>query len=134
MSELKRGQKRKKLAGRDRLTAAQKKGFKRRFVNADPERIQAFKDAGWQIVTKENLGEGLQNPVGSQAETPVGGGQTAVLMEIREDWWKEDQADKEAARKDRERSLLNDQDGKPRHEQNLEQSLDINHGSKVRVN
>jgi len=91
---------------RNRLTAPRRPGFKRRFVNIQPGRIQMFEDAGYQTVTDQtydpdnpgvvkvgNRTAGT-TPLGSAVVEEVGGGLQAVLMEIREDWFNKDQAKK----------------------------------------
>ena len=91
---------------RNRLTAPRRPGFKRRFVNIQPGRMQMFEDAGYQVVTDQTYdpdNPGVvkvgnrtagSTPLGSAVVEEVGGGQQAVLMEIREDWFNEDQAKK----------------------------------------
>ncbi|MBW1845538.1 MAG: hypothetical protein JRI94_00030 [Deltaproteobacteria bacterium] len=91
---------------RNRLTAPRRPGYKRRFVNVQPGRVQMFEDAGYQMVTDQTydpdnpgvIKAGSQprgtTPLGSAVVEEVGGGQQAVLMEIREDWFNEDQARK----------------------------------------
>jgi len=91
---------------RNRLTAPRRPGYKRRFVNMQPGRIQMFEDAGYQLVTDQTYdpdNPGVvktgnrtagPTPLGSAVVEEVGGGQQAVLMEIREDWFNEDQARK----------------------------------------
>jgi len=95
------------IGQRNRLTAPKRPGYKRRFVNIQPGRIQMFEDAGYQLVTDQTydpnnpgvvrVGDrvaGAATPLGSAVVEEVGGGQQAVLMEIREDWYNEDQAKK----------------------------------------
>lgn len=91
---------------RNRLTAPRRPGFKRRFVNMQPGRVQMFEDAGYQLVTDQTYDSDNPGvvkvgnrtagatPLGSAVVEEVGGGQQAVLMEIREDWFNEDQAKK----------------------------------------
>jgi hypothetical protein len=110
-----RKNKRAPIGTRSILTAPEKRNFKRRFVNDEPGRIQAFLDAGYRIVDEEtqmgdeNVGQASQ--VGSVAHKPVGGGMNAVLMEIKDDWYQEDQDAKEAQLKEKEQGVLNDEDG-----------------------
>ena len=76
-----------------------------------------FEDAGYQIVTDQtydpdnpgvvkvgNRPAGA-TPLGSAVVEEVGGGQQAVLMEIREDWFNEDQA-KKARRLDEDEAQI----------------------------
>ena len=84
---------------RNVLTAPKKEGYIRRFRNDEHGRIQQCEAAGYTVV-KEDVAVGdprigkEQNP-GSVVSVPVGGGTKAVLMEIREDWYEEDQKAKQ---------------------------------------
>ena len=65
-----------------------------------------FEDAGYQLVTDQTYDPNNPGvvkvgnrtagatPLGSAVVEEVGGGQQAVLMEIREDWFNKDQAKK----------------------------------------
>jgi len=107
--------KRTPIGTRNKLTAEARPGFKRRFVNDSPGRIQQFLDAGYTIVNDgTEIGDknvGTATRVGSNSQKPVGGGTTAVLMEIKDDWYREDQATKQRNIAKKEKSLLNDQEG-----------------------
>jgi len=88
------------LGTRNILTAPKKAGFVRRFVNDKGDRIQSFKDAGWNAVD-ENLpvGDdkiGRASTLGSLSNPHVGGGQRAILMEIPEEIYNEDRAASQA--------------------------------------
>jgi len=107
------------LGTRNVLTAPKKKGYVRRFVNDEPGRIEQFEAAGYAVV-KENIevgdpaiGKGLDP--GSAVSLSVGGGTKAVLMEIREDFYKEDQKAKQdkilMAENDMKRQLNSKQSG-----------------------
>lgn len=81
------------LGTRNILTAPKKAGFVRRFVNDKSDRIQQFINAGYSIV-KEDIMVGdpqignptqLGNSVSAQRD-----GQRKVLMEIPEEFYKED--------------------------------------------
>ena len=85
------------------LAVPPKPGFVRRWVNDDPKsaglRINAFILAGWRIVQEEvQVGtEGVVNQnqsLGTGARKHVGGGFTAILMEIEKKYYDEDQATK----------------------------------------
>lgn len=106
---------RKPIGHRDVLKADEKKGFTRRFVNDEPGRIQMFLDAGYRIVDEQtSMGTqdvGQASQVGSVAQKPVGGGKTAILMEIKNDWYIEDQLAKEERIKKTEQGILNDENG-----------------------
>ncbi len=82
------------------MTVPKKAGWVRRFVNDDPKhpgvRIGRFLKAGWRIVEDDvDVGtEGVVNQnqsLGSGARKYVGGGMHAVLMEIEEQYYSEDQ-------------------------------------------
>ena len=92
--------KRVKLGTRNILSAPQKPGFVRRFVNDTGDRVQLFKEAGWNTVDDVNqVGDpklGTASSIGSGANPHVGGGQRAVLMEIPEDFYLADQAEAQA--------------------------------------
>ena len=96
-TEVKKEQSRKRvpLGTRNVLTAPKKPGFVRRYVNDKRDRIQQFKDAGYSIVEEDvQVGDpkiGKASQLGSNVETQVGGGQRAVLMEIPEEYYVEDQ-------------------------------------------
>lgn len=125
--------KRSPIGTRNVLVAEEKEGYKRRFVNDEPGRIQMFLDAGYRIVDEktrmgdDNVGQASQ--VGSVAHKPVGGGMNAVLMEIDEEWYREDQDRKEAHLKEREQGLLLDQNG-----QKPNQDLVYGDGINIRSN
>lgn len=89
---------------RNRLTAPKRPGYVRRWVNNQPGRIQMFEQAGYTQVTDKDydpanpgvvrVGDMVGNrpaPMGSSVIEEVGGGNRAVLMEIRKDWYDEDQ-------------------------------------------
>jgi hypothetical protein len=88
------------LGSRNILTAPQKVGFVRRFVNDTGDRIQMFKDAGWNAVDDGSpVGDakiGRPSNIGSAANPHVGGGQRAVLMEIPEEIYEADRAESQA--------------------------------------
>ena len=93
--------KRVKLGSRNILTAPKKAGFVRRFVNDTGDRIQMFKDAGWNTVEDvSQVGDpklGRPTFIGSGANPHVGSGQRAVLMELPEEIYKADIAESQAA-------------------------------------
>lgn len=84
------------LGTRNILTAPNKPGFVRRFVNDTGDRIETFKAAGWNVADDVNqVGDeklGRASMMGSSANPHVGGGQRAVLMEIPEEYYNEDKA------------------------------------------
>lgn len=92
--------KRVKLGSRNILTAPKKAGFVRRFVNDVGDRVQAFKDASWNVVDDGSpVGDakiGRPTTIGSASNPHVGGGQKAVLMEIPEEIYAADRAESQA--------------------------------------
>lgn len=92
--------KRIKLGTRNILSAPQKPGFVRRFVNDTGDRVQMFKEAGWNTVDDVNqVGDpklGTASSIGSGANPHVGGGQRAVLMELPEEIYSADRAESQA--------------------------------------
>ena len=78
------------------LTAPQRKGFVRRFVNDTPDRIQQFEQAGYtKVIGDVPVGDGEQEKLGSVVTKSVGSGINAVLMEIPEEFYTEDQQAKQ---------------------------------------
>lgn len=108
----KRRAERKKTPGAlngQRLYATPRKGYRRRFVNDTPGRVQSLEANGWQMVKHENSGafstdDGVNTSqvVGSSKE---GGALRTFLMEIPEEFYQEDQAEKENRNKQKEESL-----------------------------
>lgn len=103
------GKKRIPIGTRQRLTAPKRKGYVRRFVNDEGDRIKRFVDAGWSPVTGDTLNyDNPENPVGigdprvgqpAQMGGPVSEvvdrlGKKAYLMEIPREWYDEDMAEK----------------------------------------
>lgn len=87
---------------RNILTVSGKEdGYVYRFVNDTGDRIAAFQDNGWELVAAKNvrIGDkriGQASSEGSVAEASVGQGLKAKVMRIREDWYQEDFAAKQA--------------------------------------
>ena len=88
------------LGSRNILTAPKKVGFVRRFVNDTGDRIQMFKDAGWNTVDDGSpVGDskiGRPTNIGSATNPSVGNNQRAVLMEIPEEIYEADRAESQA--------------------------------------
>lgn len=89
--------------GVQKLTVEQRPGFVRRWVNDDAGRLTMFENNDYNFVTDPaKVGDGVQDgnsDLGSRISTIVGKKedgtpQRAYLMEIREDWYQEDQAKK----------------------------------------
>lgn len=95
---------------RNKLTAPERPGYVRRFVNDVDGRLSMFEDAGYGAVrVPTQVGDpaaGDSSQVGSVVRKPVGGGVTAVLMEIPKEYYEEDQLAKEQRLKEKEKSLL----------------------------
>ena len=84
---------------RNILTVANKDpNYVYRFVLDTPGRLEAFKEGGYEVVTKDmEVGDSAVDK-GSQlgsAVTYVKGTQTLVLMRILREWYDEDQAAKQ---------------------------------------
>ena len=107
------------LGTRNVLTAPKRKGYTRRFVNDEKDRIQQFEEAGYTIVHDDTkIGDpkaGTETQVGSVTNKAVGGGTRAVLMEIKDEYYKADQKAKQdrinIGEKDMERKLNEKKDG-----------------------
>lgn len=74
-----------------KLQAAQRPGFVRRWVNDNGSRIQQALQGGYEYV-KDDAGQNISQIVGSKEG---GGALFGFLMEIREEWYAEDQATKQ---------------------------------------
>lgn len=113
MSDPKNRPKRTPLGERNLLTVGNKRqGFRQRWINDVDDRIARAEAAGYTAVMRPTqVGDpkaGAATQVGDIVRRPVGGGITAVLMEIPDEYYQEDQAAKEAKVKDTERSLLSE--------------------------
>lgn len=76
-------------------------GYEYRIVNDEGDRVQAFLDNGWEVVPAKDVRVGEKritaaSEEGSAAMASVGQGQKAYVLRIREDWYKEDQVEKQA--------------------------------------
>lgn len=96
---------------RNILTVPSEPGKVRRWVNDIDDRIIEMQELGYRIVEQKvpvgDKGVVNQNQaVGSGARKAVGGGVTAILMEIDEDVYKEIQAQKHAVVDEQEADLL----------------------------
>lgn len=92
------------LHKRRMLEAKARPGFRRRWVNEELGAIDAYKDAGWMpVVGDEDISDRraqTESTVGSVVRRVVNKGpnasaKTAILMEIPEDLYAEDQAAKQ---------------------------------------
>lgn len=82
-------------AAQPKLGASQRPGYVRRWINDDRQRLQLAQSAGYEFVLSDpnakssDDGNKISQIVGSK---DGGGGLRAYLMEIREEWYREDQA------------------------------------------
>ena len=87
------------LGSRNVLTAPKRPGFVRRIVNDIGDRVKMFQEAGYNIVNDgTDVGDpkiGKPTQLGSNTNPHVGSGQKAFLMEIPEEYYKEDQERKQ---------------------------------------
>lgn len=109
MAEAKKRPVRKRVGTRNVLTAKKREGYQRRIVNIDGDNVEQMEGAGWTVVKDDTqigdtrTGDGSQ--MGSAVTKSVGGGVKAVLMEIKNEWYEEDQAEKAAEIDESERSM-----------------------------
>lgn len=92
--------KRTPLGLRNVLTAETRDGYVRRWFNDTDDRIERAKEAGYTEVIKSSakVGDemaGADSQMGSLVSKSVGGGMRAVLMEIPEEFYREDQEAKQ---------------------------------------
>jgi hypothetical protein len=103
--------KRTPINGRNVLTVTGKEpGYVYRVVNDSGDRVQQFLDAGYEKVLANDVQVGDKrinsaSPEGSVAQVSVGDGQKAIVMRIREEFYKEDQAAKQAHVNELEKSI-----------------------------
>jgi hypothetical protein len=89
------------VEGRNKLRVkGEKPGYVYRIVNDIDDRIHDFLERGWELDTDEDIRIGdsrvdQDSRLGQVRLVSVGGGQKAVLMRIRKDWYEEDQAAKQ---------------------------------------
>lgn len=101
MAELKRERpKRIPIGTGNVLTAEQRPGFVRRYVNDHDGRVDRFIEAGYTPVLKPGADTSAQRTgkpslMGDVVRKSVGGGMHAVLMEIPQEWYDEDQKEKQ---------------------------------------
>ncbi len=112
--------KRTPVNGRNILTVTGKEpGYVYRVVNMTGDRVQQFLDAGYEVVNASDVRVGDRRvdsatPEGSMAQVVVNKneGQKAVVMRIKEEWYKEDQALKAAEVSRLEQSITETLSGK----------------------
>lgn len=93
--------KRTPINGRNILSVTNKEdGFQYRFVNDVGDRVEIFKERGWELVEAKDVRIGDRrvesaSSLGSKAQASVDKqGTKAFLMRIRDDWYAEDQKEK----------------------------------------
>lgn len=75
-------------------------GYVYRIVNDSGDRVNMFEEAGYEVVNASDVIVGDKrvqkaSAVGTRAEVAVGGGERALVMRIRKDWYDEDQKAKQ---------------------------------------
>ena len=88
-------------------------GYEYRIVNDEFDRVDTFKEAGWEVVSNSDVSVGDKRVTasvtpGSAAQVNVGAGAKGVVMRIKQDWYDEDQAAKRAQVKETEDQLRRD--------------------------
>jgi len=114
-SQSKRENKRTPIHGRrGKLNVRGKEdGFEYRIVNDIDDRIQEFLEAGYELVKNDGthrVGDkrvATPNSLDSNVVLSVGGGDKAVLMRIKKEWYEEDQAAKQREVDDLENTIRN---------------------------
>ena len=105
--------KRTPINGRNILSVTNKAdGYEYRFVNDVGDRIEIFKERGWELVDAKDvrIGDRRVDPaagtLGSKAHASVDKqGTKAFVMRIPKDWYEEDQAEKAKAIAEQEKSM-----------------------------
>lgn len=104
-----------------KMTAPQRPGYVRRWVNDDPGRLDSAQQGGYEFVLGEVRSEGgATDGVGAKISRVVGSNdngtpKTAYLMEIKKEWYDEDQQAKQASVNQTEAALRrgSDEHGEP---------------------
>ena len=104
--------KRTPINGRNILSVSNKEpGYEYRFINDVGDRVEIFKERGWELVDAKDVRIGDRrveggSALGSKAQASVDKqGTKAFLMRVRSDWYEEDQADKASALAEQEKSM-----------------------------
>jgi hypothetical protein len=99
---------------RSKLTVAGRPGYRRRWINDSEGRLQNAQDGGYEFVMNENVAQigdadiGNENrDLGARTSRVVdsGTGQRAYLMEIKEEFYQEDQRAKVAKVEETDRRI-----------------------------
>jgi hypothetical protein len=94
------------------LSAPQRAGYVRRWVNDTEGRIKIFEEGGWRPVANEagletaDKSRLAESSLGSVVTRHVGNNMKSVLMEIKQEYFSEDQAKKAESIKASERDIL----------------------------
>lgn len=78
----------------------QEPGYVYRIINDEDDRVEMFKEAGWEVVLNSDVSVGDKrvtqtSAVGSAATMSVGGGKKGVVVRIKQEWYDEDQKAKQ---------------------------------------
>jgi len=88
------------IGTRNVLTFPERAGYKRRVVSDVGDRIKQFEAAGYTIVREDIVAgdpkAGSETKIGSAVNPRTGSETKGVLMEIRQEWYDEDQKAKQA--------------------------------------
>lgn len=90
------------LARKNVLTVVGKEpGYQYRIVNDTEDRVSGLMEQGYEPVSSNKVQVGDKrvskaSPEGSVMQMSIGGGQKGVVMRIRDEFFKEDQAEKQA--------------------------------------
>jgi len=105
--------KRQPVSQRIILSAPSRPGYVRRWVNDSGDRVRLFEEGGWQPVKNDadmetaDKAKMAESSLGSVVTRHTGGNVRSVLMEIKKEWYDEDQAKKVEKVKSGERDILN---------------------------
>lgn len=85
-------------------------GYSYRIINDIGDRIESFKERGYEVVADDSVKIGdrrVATPTkeGSPVQVSVGGGVKGFLMRIKDEWYKEDQQTKETQLKEQESAM-----------------------------
>lgn len=104
--------KRQPVSQRVILSAPTRPGYERRWVNDKDDRIKLFEEGGWKPVVNNadietaDKAKMVESSLGSVVTRHTGGGTRSVLMEIKKEWYDEDQAKKIERVKSGQRDIL----------------------------
>lgn len=88
-------------------------GFHYRFVNDVDDNVQSFREGGYEVVQDKDVSIGdkrvdIPTAEGGVRAVSVGGGMKSVLMRIPQEWYDEDQVEKEVALREQESAIKKD--------------------------